>query len=205
MCQHPPATTIDLLRHGEAVGGARYRGKRDDPLTPRGWEQMWSAVHSHCQWGCVISSPLARCAAFARELARCRALPLTIDERLREFDFGDWEGSSAAELLTRDPDGVARFWNDPLRHPPPGAEPWPLFRERVQAAWNELTGNHAGKHLLIVSHGGPIRMILGQVLDLPFPATLRLELPHASISRVRIDVGPRGRPHFSLVFHAGRL
>ncbi|MGH8626386.1 MAG: hypothetical protein ACREYC_14335 [Gammaproteobacteria bacterium] len=38
------ATFIDLRRHGEAEGGARYRGSTDDPLTAEGWAQMWAAV-----------------------------------------------------------------------------------------------------------------------------------------------------------------
>ncbi|MHB1590203.1 MAG: histidine phosphatase family protein [Sulfuricella sp.] len=38
------STTIDLIRHGEPVGGRRYRGRTDDPLSEKGWNQMWTAV-----------------------------------------------------------------------------------------------------------------------------------------------------------------
>ena len=37
-------TTIDLLRHGEPLGGGRYRGQMDDALSEKGWQQMWQAV-----------------------------------------------------------------------------------------------------------------------------------------------------------------
>ncbi len=197
-------TRIDLLRHGEAVGGARYRGSRDDPLTARGWEQMWAAVR-HGQWDLIVSSPLSRCSAFARALARRRALPLAIDDRLRELEFGAWEGASAAELLATDRDGLTRFWTDPLAHPPPGAEPWQLFCERVRAVWGELSTRHAGAHLLIVSHGGPIRVIAGQLLGLSFRDLLRLELPYAVRTRVRLDVDARGNTRSGVTFHPVRL
>ena len=42
-------TTIDLIRHGEPVGGRKYRGQTDDPLSEKGWEQMWKAVGDYAQ------------------------------------------------------------------------------------------------------------------------------------------------------------
>ena len=39
-----PPTLIDMIRHGEPVGGRRYRGQIDDPLSEKGWRQMWAAV-----------------------------------------------------------------------------------------------------------------------------------------------------------------
>lgn len=43
-------TTVDLLRHGEPEGGQMFRGAVDDPLSPRGWEQMRSAVGDCRAW-----------------------------------------------------------------------------------------------------------------------------------------------------------
>lgn len=57
-----PKTTIDLIRHGEPVGGHRYRGHAiDDPLTERGWSQMWDGVGSCNTWDHIITSPLQHC------------------------------------------------------------------------------------------------------------------------------------------------
>ncbi|MEL0584501.1 MAG: histidine phosphatase family protein [Candidatus Thiodiazotropha sp. (ex. Lucinoma kazani)] len=64
-----PITTIDLLRHGEPVGGSRYRGQIDDPLSERGWEEMWHAVSGNRPWQAIISSPLQRCSQFAQALS----------------------------------------------------------------------------------------------------------------------------------------
>ncbi|MGB5669435.1 MAG: histidine phosphatase family protein, partial [Sedimenticolaceae bacterium] len=86
-------STIDLLRHGEPAGGVRYRGDGvDDPLTERGWAQMWAAVGEPSDWTHVVSSPLRRCRSFAEAVAERFDLPLLVDERFRETGFGTWEG-----------------------------------------------------------------------------------------------------------------
>lgn len=187
------------------MGGVCYRGSQDDALTPQGWKQMWCTVGTNCPWNYVVSSPLTRCAEFAHELARSRLLPIVIDERLREMHFGEWEGRRVAELLATDRDRVTKYWSDPAGHAPPGAEPFYLFQTRVLTAWDELISRQADAHLLIVSHGGPIRVILGHVLGMQLQALLRLEVSHADLSRVRVDVDSDGRRFPRLVFHAGRL
>ena len=61
-------TIIDLMRHGEPVGGRRYRGQTDDPLSEKGWQQMWDAAGEFRGWQHIVTSPLQRCAAFADAL-----------------------------------------------------------------------------------------------------------------------------------------
>src|SRR3989344_8486175 len=104
-----PSTILDLMRHGEPVGGRKYRGQLDDPLNEKGWAQMRRAVGDHCPWQAIISSPLSRCADFSRELAGRHGLPLEIDARLAELGFGDWEGRTAEELNAQEPGGLDRF------------------------------------------------------------------------------------------------
>ena len=66
----PGMSTIDLLRHGEPDGGLCYRGDGvDDPLSERGWAEMWAAVGEFSDWTHVISSPLERCRGFAKAVA----------------------------------------------------------------------------------------------------------------------------------------
>ena len=61
-------TVIDLLRHGESIGGRRYRGQQDDALSELGWEQMWQSVGGHDAWQQIVTSPLQRCHTFATAL-----------------------------------------------------------------------------------------------------------------------------------------
>lgn len=170
-----PNTLIALLRHGETQGGACFRGSTDDPLTPLGWQQMRAAA-SGKPWTRIVASPLARCAAFAGELATRLAIPLELDERLREMHFGAWEGRTAAELMANDGDALARFWGDPAACPPPGAESLQAFQGRVLAAWRGLRQGASGGRVLLVAHGGVIRTILCQVLGHPLERLLELEL-----------------------------
>ena len=124
--QTPP---VDLMRHGEPVGGRRYRGHLDDPLSDKGWRQMRAAVGEHHPWDAVVSSPLCRCADFGAELAQRHGLPLQIEPRFKEIGFGAWEGRSADELQAQDPLCLWRFYDDPLNNTPPGAEPLAAFRD----------------------------------------------------------------------------
>lgn len=197
-------TMVDMIRHGEPVGGKKYRGQLDDPLSELGWAQMRAAVGEHRPWDAVVSSPLSRCAAFAQELAARHDLPLQIDARLMEIGFGDWEGHTAEELRARDPDALLRFWQDPLHNRPPGAEGLAQFCDRVVAAWNDMLERYAGRHVLVVGHAGVIRMIVRHMLDIPLDRMYRLHVPNAGLTRIRIE--GRGEDALPLlVFHAGSL
>lgn len=194
-------TTIDLIRHGEPEGGRMYRGQKDDPLSELGWQQMREATAGCDHWDLIVTSPLQRCARFAEELAAQRGLPLHIDEQFREISFGIWEGRKPEDLERENPGGMRAFWDDPVRHWPEGGEPFDQFQMRVAAAWDRLMEQHAGRHTLLVAHGGIIRAVLFHVLGVPPQNFFRIQIPYASISRVRAD-GAGRYPH--LVFHSGR-
>jgi alpha-ribazole phosphatase/probable phosphoglycerate mutase len=196
-------TTVDLLRHGEPEGGQMFRGAVDDPLSPRGWEQMRAAVGDYRDWEAVISSPLIRCAAFARELAEHLNLPLEIVNEFSELSFGVWEGRSVADVHATDPLALARFWRDPIGCPIPGGEPVEAFDRRVGQAWETLLERYRGQHVLLIAHGGTIRMVLRRLLEMPVRRIWRIEVPFAAISRIRLHRDPEADPH--LVFHNGRL
>ena len=205
----PLITTVDLIRHGEPAGGEMYRGTKDDPLSEQGWQQMRSACAQPAEWNEVVTSPLLRCREFATELAVQQQLPIAVDEGFREICFGGWEGRRPAELNAEDPEQVLHFWLDPVSHPPAGAAPFADFTARIRAAWQGLLQRYAGQHLLLVCHGGVIRVVLSAVMGVPIENTFRWHVPYASISRVRVyteqggDVDGREVP--TLVFHSGNL
>jgi alpha-ribazole phosphatase len=193
-------TTVDLIRHGEPVGGRKYRGQLDDPLSDTGWRQMRQAVAGDAPWQVLISSPLRRCLEFAQELSRRRGLALEIDQRLKEVGFGAWEGCTAEQIAAHDPDILQRFWRDPVRERPPGAEALSAFRDRVVAAWTDVLGRHAGRHILIVGHAGVIRMVLSHALGMPQTHFFRIQVPNAGITRLQFQgEGEAGLPR--LLFH----
>lgn len=172
---------IDLLRHGETVGGTRFRGSLDDPLTEEGFRQMEGAVAKGGPWDTIVTSPLSRCAAFAQSLAQRLSIPLQVDERLKEIHFGDWEGLTYAEVMATAPLALSRFMADPLRHPPPGAEPVDAFRGRILAALQDhLESINLGRRLLFVTHGGVIRVLLCHARNWPLSRLFEFDVPHAS-------------------------
>lgn len=176
---------IGLLRHGEVEGGSRFRGHTDDALTSVGLQQMRAATAGG-HWDRVISSPLARCAAFANVFARQHSMPLTFDARLKEIHFGAWEGRTAAELMQTDADALARFWAHPFDDPPPGGEPPTQFQARVLDAWKDIVAGHTGQRVLVVTHGGVIRMLLCQVTGVPAARLQEFMVGHGQLHGVRI-------------------
>ena len=191
-------TLIDLLRHGEPEGGVKFRGHSDDPLSADGWAQMRAATASAGGWEVVVASPLRRCAEFAAELAARLGVPLETETRLREIGFGAWEGLTAEQVAARDPEALERFWRDPAQHTPPGGEPLAGFEARVAAGWHDVMQRHAGKRILLVCHGGVIRLIIARVLAMPRSHLFRLNVPFASASRVRVG-GEKGLPELVLM------
>jgi len=187
---------LDLMRHGEPIGGRRYRGQIDDPLSEKGWAQMQAAVGDIVPWTRIVSSPLLRCRAFAETLADAHGLPLALDERLKEVGFGEWEGKSAAEIEQGAPGTLARFKADPINARPEGAEPLADFHARVAAGLEELLAQHAGQHVLVVGHAGVMRMALAWALHIPLEHAYRIEVATASLTRLHFD-GSRA----SLIFH----
>jgi broad specificity phosphatase PhoE len=186
------SSLIGLLRHGETEGAPRFLGRTDAPLSARGLQQMRAALTDSGAWEAIVSSPLSRCASFARELARERVLPLVLDARLVEVNFGLWEGRTAAALMATDAEALGRFWRDPASHPPPGAESLQALQSRVLVAWEAMNRRYSGQKVLLISHGGPIRVILCQVLQHPLERLLEIEVGHAALFRVRVRNGADG-------------
>ncbi len=185
---------LDLLRHGETEQGGGLRGRLDDALTARGWTQMRAAVATPAPWQAIVSSPLQRCAAFADELATRLALPLQLESGLRELDFGAWDGCSAAELMQRDAEALGRFWADPYAFTPPEGEPLIDFEARVLEAIERLHARFAGQHLLLVTHGGVMRLLLARARGLPRQDLLQVEVGHAALQRLQVAQNVRGVP-----------
>jgi broad specificity phosphatase PhoE len=180
-------TQIDLLRHGEPVGGTRYRGQLDDALSEKGWQQMWQTVEGMSDWQQIVTSPLLRCSSFAVALGESLQLPVHVEPRFREVGFGDWEGYTRSELEAFNPGQVARFLQDPVNSRPPGAEPLEEFTGRVQAGFDDLLKRFAGQSVLVVAHAGVIRAIMAYVLEVPPSRMYRIHVANAALSRIRTD------------------
>lgn len=198
----PRLTTLDFLRHGEPVGGKRYRGQIDDPLSDKGWAQMRAATAGNRPWQGLVSSPLTRCRAFADALGQDMALPVTVVPGFAEVGFGVWEGRSASEINAADADTVFDFKRDPLGRRPEGAEALADFHARVVTAYEATLAAHAGRHVLVVAHAGVMRMVASHVLGLDPARSYRLNVGSAALMRVRVE--QRGAKRLDTLMWLGR-
>jgi probable phosphoglycerate mutase len=165
--------TVYYIRHGETdwnVAG-RLQGHRDIPLNARGREQA-----AHC--GNILrdlfaregrdpaavdylSSPLGR-ACQTMELARTGlGLPAdgyAIEPRLTEISFGDWEGSTIAQLHQRDPVGIAQREHDKWHFLPPGGESYEMVSTRMREWYESLQ-----RDTVATAHGGTARGLIASL------------------------------------------
>ncbi|KGE66345.1 MULTISPECIES: alpha-ribazole phosphatase family protein [Pseudomonas] len=178
---------LDLLRHGETELGGGLRGSLDDALTANGWAQMRTAVVAQGPWDRLVSSPLQRCARFAEELGAQLKLPVSLEKDLQELHFGAWEGHSAADLMETDAEGLGLFWADPYSFTPPEGEPVSAFSDRVLGAVARLHQAYAGERVLLISHGGVMRLLLARARGLPREQLLNVEVGHGGLFSLRVD------------------
>lgn len=191
--------TIHLLRHGEPSGGNVFRGRTDHPLTPLGYEQMSQAVAGQT-WDVIISSPLSRCWQFAEDLAQRLDVPLFEANGLREFDFGVWENQPMDQVFKDDYERIKGLWEDPMHFASPEGESVLNFEARVLKDWFGCL-NRPDQTQLIICHGGVIRMILKEVLGLPYPNINRFDVPYASLTKLSVN---QDEPYFyQLHTHSG--
>lgn len=217
--------TIDLIRHGEPEGGDILRGRINPLLTEQGWRQMRHASglsdeHEQTEhtppWTHIISSPLHRCRDFALSTATALKLDASIEERWQEIDYGDWDGMPIAQWRRLAADQFARFREDLSALAPPNGEDYLSFKTRITAAWESLAGLPDGSHVLVVTHGGVLRVVLPKVLGMPLNRSFPLHIPFACYSRVELvveslvervveDAKERGgvKTSASLIFHNG--
>ncbi len=169
------STRLYLLRHGRPEGGEGFRGRIDPPLSHSGYRMMQAMLQARPDPDRVISSPLKRCADFARDWAKARQLPLQLEPGIEELDFGQWDGQSYEQVWRDAPDQLQAFWCDPYRHGPPGGEDVAAFEQRVTACVDEWLAQYVGQSLLVVAHGGVLRALIKWALSLPAASLTHLQ------------------------------
>lgn len=194
-----PGTRLILVRHGETEANVNqvWHGALDAPLTLRGEQQVAATaahlahVHRQAPFDRFYVSPLPRARSTAAAIAQAIGVSPTIEEELREFDLGDWEGRSFRDL--QEQEGLWSRWEvDPDFAPPNGESPV-SFTQRAARALAQLAARHPGARILVVTHGGFISNVLAAWLG-DHPGDWRAFDPHncaVSILRATED-GWRG-------------
>ncbi|GAA2644593.1 bifunctional RNase H/acid phosphatase [Streptomyces spororaveus] len=185
-----PATFV-LLRHGETALTPQKRfsgsGGSDPELSPAGLRQAAAVAEALAARGTVqtvISSPLRRCRETAQAVADRLGLTVTVEEGLREVDFGAWEGLTFAEVQQRFPDDLQAWLDSPKAAPTGGGESFMSATRRISATRDRLLSAHAGRTVLLVTHVTPVKILVRLALGAPPEALFRMELSAASLSAV---------------------
>ncbi|MCX4574663.1 bifunctional RNase H/acid phosphatase [Streptomyces sp. NBC_01571] len=185
-----PATFV-LLRHGETPLTPQKRfsgsGGTDPALSDVGREQAERAATALAARGtiqAVVSSPLTRTRQTAEAVAARLGLDVTIEDGLRETDFGAWEGLTFAEVRERHPDDLNAWLASPKAEPTGGGESFEATARRIAATRDKLVASYAGRTVLLVTHVTPIKTFVRLAIGAPSESLFRMELSAASLSAV---------------------
>lgn len=169
---------IHLLRHGEPETTGRLLGRTDSAATAAGIASCVEQADG-LDVGAIVTSDLVRARACAEAIGVSLGLPITIDPRWREIDFGDWDGLSAADI---DQSALGRFWEDPDANPPPGGEAWTELVARVGDALARLPAEPT----LVITHGGAMRAALAKLCGFDQRQLWAFDLPYAGLLSLRL-------------------
>ena len=148
-----------VIRHGETEmnGSGHITGQLDIPLTEKGKLQVAEAVQGlPADIAAIYSSDLIRTKQTTEILNRSLGLPVTYDARLRERSFGSLEGT---EWTSFDPVLYEKDQQQEFDYRPYGGESAEDFRNRISACLKDIAEMSKGKPVLIVAHGGVIRLL----------------------------------------------
>ncbi|MEA3060098.1 MAG: hypothetical protein QOE50_1510 [Sphingomonadales bacterium] len=132
----------------------------------------------------VYTSPRIRAKRTAAPLATVNGLAPTILEALRELDFGDLEGRRYEDIAREHPQLFAAWMSEPTSVQFPGGERFADLRARVLDAIAAIRERHTSQVVAVISHGGVIRAVLADALEMPERAIFRLEQSYGGISIV---------------------
>jgi alpha-ribazole phosphatase len=179
-----------LVRHGETPYNveARYQGHQDSPLTPRGREQARRLRQRLASLRVVAaySSDLRRARQTLQLALAGRQVPRSFSPLWREVSYGRWEGLTYDEVKARWPAEQQARYRTPESAAPSGGENMSDLRERVLQGVQAIQGEHRGGAVLVVSHGGPLRVLLCHLLGLGPDSFWRLRLDTCGVSVVEL-------------------
>jgi len=183
-------TRLLLARHGLTDWNVahRFQGQHDVPLNAIGRGQVAALAERLAgeTIQAIYTSNLQRAQATAAAIATRHTCPHIVEPRLSEISFGAWEGLTYAEITARDPVILTAWEQNILENAPPGGETLTQLATRVQALLDDLVPTHSGQTLLLVSHGGPLQVLICLTLGLPPEKYWQFHLSPCSLSEIAI-------------------
>jgi len=157
-------TRFGLIRHAQTVWNRekKIQGHSDSPLTPEGKLQAarWGKVLTKFTWHRLLASDTGRALATAEIINASLNLPLTVDSRLREQDWGRWVGKTVSQIEAEAPQVLDEQVKAGWDFCPPGGESRRRVLLRSQTALQAAAQRYPGESLLVVAHEGVVKCLI---------------------------------------------
>lgn len=183
------STQVLFIRHGKTdfpLDRIYCDDREDPPLSAEGEIQVAATAKflAGIQLAAIYTSPTRRTSATAQHIATAHGLTPDPVSALRERHFGVWEGLYFHEIERDFPEAYHRWKRDNAAFKPESGESVYNLLERLNAWLHKMISAHAGQHVAVVSHVGPIRAAIAAAVGLPIEHYRRLTIGYASISQV---------------------
>ncbi|WP_194768826.1 alpha-ribazole phosphatase [Tamlana sp. I1] len=128
----------------------------------------------------VYSSPLKRCALLAKTFNEL----VVFDDRLKELHFGDWELKPWNDISEKE---LNPWMKDFVNTAVPNGESYTQLASRVHIFFETIRASKEKKDLIIVSHAGPIRAFLAQMLDIPLKDSFKIKINYGDVFHLNLN------------------
>ena len=157
-------THFGLIRHAQTVWNRekKIQGHSDSPLTADGEKQAssWGQILSPFSWDRILASDAGRARATAEIINAFLNLPLTLDSRLKEQDWGQWVGKTVRQIEAEAQQVLDEQVNAGWDFCPPGGESRRSVLKRSQLALQAAAQRYSGENLLVVTHEGIVKSLI---------------------------------------------
>lgn len=181
-------TRIIAIRHGETTWNinGRIQGSLNIPLNATGHQQAARLAIALADEpiSAIYASDLARAWETAEHLGRAQQLEVTPEKGLRERHFGEFEGSTFAEIEAVQPVQAQRWRQRDPDFAPPGGESLLTLKQRVEEAATRLAERHPGELIVLVGHGGVMDVLYRAATHVDIQAPRTWALGNAAINRL---------------------
>jgi alpha-ribazole phosphatase len=159
-----------MVRHGQTAASRenRFSGSSDPPLTAVGeaMAQAFARAYASLTWEAIYTSPMVRTRQTADALCRLAGVQATVEDGLREVDYGEWEGLRQDEVKERWPQAFEYWAEDVASRGTPGGETAFHVAARAMRVVEGIRSRHARGNVLLVSHKATLRVITCALLGL---------------------------------------
>src|SRR5688572_3029365 len=159
-----------MVRHGQTAASRenRFSGSSDPPLTPIGelMAEAFARAYAPLTWDAIYTSPMLRTRQTAEALSRHTGVAPTVEDGLKEVEYGEWEGLRQDEVKARWPDAFEYWASDVASRGTPGGETAFHVAARAMRVVEEIRSRHERGNVLLVSHKATLRVITCALLGL---------------------------------------